>query len=135
VWRKSAEASYLLGGLVLAIGSLIVGTHLEAFGVPARFRQAVMIGLVLLVVATVCQLMMKLELSVFKAHHQTYVEQWVLSLATTLTYLAGLVGAYLDRPIEALALGALVSNGLLYIWVWAAARKTFPDLFRALVSA
>jgi O-antigen/teichoic acid export membrane protein len=135
VWRRSATAGYAIGGLGLAIGGALLGSHLTAFGVATRFQQAVMVGLVALILATVMQLMMKLELSVFKAHHQTYVEQWVLSLATTLTYLAGLVGAYLDRPIEALALGALVSNGLLYLWVRAAARKQFPELFRLLVSA
>ena len=134
-WRRSAVAGYLVGGVALTISGLLVGSHLATFGVAARFRHAVMIGLVGLILATVCQLMMKLELTVFKAHHRTYVEQWVLSLATTLTYLAGLIGAYLDHPIEALALGALVSNGLLYSWVWVAARKTFPDLFRALASA
>jgi len=134
-WRRSAAASYLVGGIALAIGGLLVGSHLAAVGVASRFQRAVMIGLVSLILATVCQLMMKLELTVFKANHQTYVEQWVLSLATTLTYLAGLIGAYLDRPIEALALGALVSNGLLYVWVWTGARRTFPDLFRALASA
>jgi len=135
VWRRSAAAAYLVGGVALAIGGLLVGSHLAAFGVAPRFQHAVTIGLVALILATICQLMMKLELTVFKAHHQTYVEQWVLSLATTLTYLAGLIGAYLDRPIEALALGALVANGLLYIWVRAAVRKTFPDLFRALALA
>src|SRR2546429_97418 len=75
VWRRSATASYLAGGIALAIGGLLVGSHLAAFGVASRFQRAVMIGLVALILATVCQLMMKLELTVFKANHQTRSEE------------------------------------------------------------
>src|SRR5207244_11935508 len=46
VWRRSAVAGYLIGGVALAIGGVLVGSHLATFGVAPRFQHAVMIGLV-----------------------------------------------------------------------------------------
>ena len=132
VWRKAASECYLLGGAILTVLCLLVASRFDALGVPTRFQKPVLLGSVCLVLATVCQLLLRLELSVYKAHHRTYVEQWVLALSAVIMYLIGLAGALVGRPIEGLAFGALLANAALYSWARLAVRRNFAQLFDAM---
>jgi O-antigen/teichoic acid export membrane protein len=134
-WRRCAALVYLVGGAALVAVAAGVGAELSRFGVAPEHRRDVGVGLVALTAATVCQLLAKLELTVFRAHHRTFVEQWALSLTTTATYLAGLVGAYLDHPILFLTFGSLAANVVLYLSMRSAARRTFSRFFATLDDA
>jgi len=130
-WRISASVIYLIGGallcLVASVGLIVIPLH--SVGV---LRREILASVLLLVLAAVCQLLAKLELTVFRAHHQTYVEQWSMSVATTVTYLVGLIGAFLFHPVFFLAAGCLFANASLYTWVRWAARRRFHAFFAEL---
>jgi O-antigen/teichoic acid export membrane protein len=133
-WRGSALWVYVWGGAVAALVGGLAGGALDWFGVPPNLIAEMRIGVVLLITATVFQLLARMDLGVFRANHQTYVEQWALSATTAATYVIGLLGALAGHPISSLAIGSLLANFGLWAWARRRARHQFRALYEAMAS-
>jgi O-antigen/teichoic acid export membrane protein len=137
-WRGAARTVYVWGGVSLAASILLIASAVIAVRrapiTTAYPERSLLISVVAMVIAATLMLQVKLELTVFRAHHQTYVEQWSTALALVVTYLLGWVGILSHRPIEGLALGAVVAYGGALWILRAMGRHRFAEFFRRIES-
>ena len=132
-WRSAAARVYVIGGIVLvsvevAVSGVIIAWR--AAPITSAYPNVSLLSAVIaLTIAAVLMLLGKLELAVFRAHHQSYAEQWATAMSLTATYVIGWIGITLGRPIEGLAVGAIVAYGATFVVARAASRRRFADFF------
>ena len=132
-WRAAAARVYLIGGVALvcvALSAAAVIAAVRTAPVTSVYSDArLLLSVIAMMIAAVLMLMTKLELTVFRAHHQTYAEQWSTALSLVATYLLGWVGILLGYPIEGLALGAVFAYGAAWLIARRVGTRRFGDFF------
>ncbi len=108
-YTASVRAYIALLVLMAALFMAFQGRVVPLFGgvYPAR---ALSISILLVLTGAIIQLIGKLDSAVLSAYNDNYTVQIVTAIAPVFTYVPAVIGAFVSRPIEGLAIGVALSG-------------------------
>ena len=105
----TAQRSYVFMLLVLVLAFLSISKYILAPVVGIYSLPAMTFSIVLILAGTMLQLAGKLDAAILSARHDNYIVQVVTAVAPVLTYSSAIIGTLLERPIEGLAIGTVLT--------------------------
>ncbi len=106
----TAQRSYLFMLLVLVLAFLSISEYILAPVAGIYSIPAMTFSIILILAGTMLQLAGKLDAAILSARHDNYVVQLATAVAPVLTYSSAIIGTLLQRPIEGLAIGTVLTG-------------------------